>query len=113
MKRERLQRLVILTAMGLLAGGCYSHRVVVHETAAAPAGEVVVTAEPPPVRHEVIGVAPSPRHVWVAGYWTHHHGRWVWVQGHYVVGPRTGAVWVPGHWDRTDRGWVWTAGHWE
>ena len=107
--------LMIMTAAGVLgafASGC-ARRVVVHEeVAAAPAGEVVVSTEPPPLRHEVVTVAPSARHVWIDGYWARTHGQWVWVPGHYEVRPRERAVWVKGHWDYTSRGWVWTPGRW-
>ena len=35
-----------------------------------PQGEVVYApAPPPPLRTEVIPVAPSPVHVWINGYW--------------------------------------------
>jgi|SRR6185503_11970842 len=113
MKREILRTLAVLTVAGLFASGC-ARRVVVHErVAAAPAGEVVVTTEPPPMKREVIGVAPSTRHVWVEGYWARSNGRWAWVPGHYELRPRERAVWAKGQWDRTDRGWVWRPGHWE
>ena len=113
MKREILRALAIIAAAGMFATGC-AHRTVVHESVVttAPAGEVVVSTEPPPLRHEVIGVAPSPRHVWVNGYWVRTNNRWAWVAGHYEERPREGVVWVKGHWDHTDRGWVWTPGHW-
>lgn len=108
----------LVLALGLLAGflsaGCVSHRTVVvrERPVAVTSGEVVVTTEPPPVKEEVIGVAPSPRHVWVQGNWSYHEGRWIWVPGRWEVRPRRGAVWIAGHWDRTPRGWVWRAGHW-
>jgi hypothetical protein len=116
MKRKILLALAIAGAAGFWGTGCYTHRTVVHEatvtTPAPPAGEVVVTTEPPPAREEVITTAPDPNHVWVKGYWVRSHHQWVWVPGHYVVGPRAGAVWVSGHWDRTPGGWAWTPGHW-
>ena len=113
MKKQVLQLLTITTLATVLASGCYSHRTYRPVVTTVPSGEVVVTETPPPARQEVIGVAPSTAHVWVAGYWTYRHGRWVWVPGHYELRPRAAAVWVPGHWDRTSRGWVWTPGHWD
>jgi hypothetical protein len=112
MKRDTLKVLALVFAAAALSNGC-AHREVVHERVAAPPpGEVVVSTEPPTPRHEVIGVAPSPRHVWVDGYWVRSHDRWVWVSGRYEVGPHPGAVWVKGHWDATNRGWVWVPGRW-
>src|SRR5256885_16853973 len=108
MKRAILRFLAVITAASFFATGCYSHRVV-----ATPSGEMVVVEAPPSPRHEVIGIAPSASHVWVQGYWSHRHGRWVWVPGHWELRPRATATWVPGHWDQTSRGWVWTPGHWD
>ena len=88
--------------------------VVEHDVAytAGPRVEVVVAEAAPAPRDEVIPVAPSTGHVWIAGYWSRHGGSWVWVTGRYVVRPRPAAVWVPGHWDRHPRGWVWVHGCW-
>src|SRR5438105_12735605 len=41
-----------------------------------PSGEIVVESAPPPPPEERMVVRPSPRHVWVAGYWAaESHGR--------------------------------------
>jgi hypothetical protein len=95
--------------------GCESHHTVVHERSVvmAPPGEVMVSQQPPAVRHEVIGVAPSTEHIWVAGYWTYVNAKWVWVPGHWERRPRVGAGYYPGHWDKTTKGWVWTPGRWD
>ena len=82
------------------------------QTGEGPREEVVVTEQAPAARVEVVPAAPSPNHVWIGGYWMHHGGSWVWVEGRYVVRPRPHAVWVPGHWERHPRGWVWVYGHW-
>src|SRR5947207_12371794 len=75
--------------------------------------EIIVHMAPPPPREEaIIGVAPSPSHVWVGGYWTRHHSSWYWVRGSWVVRPRPAVTWTPGHWDRHPRGWVWVSGGW-
>jgi hypothetical protein len=78
----------------------------------ASAGEVVVRVAPPAARVEVVPRAPSPRHVWVPGYWgwREHHGH-VWYGGHYVVG-RPGAVWEPAHWSARGGYWHLSEGHW-
>jgi hypothetical protein len=78
---------------------------------AACATRVVVAGPPPAVRMEVRGVAPSPAHAWVDGYWA-WRGGWVWMPGRWAVPPRGRHAWVPGHWQRRGRGWVFIEGHW-
>lgn len=77
----------------------------------ACAADVIVASPPPAARVEVIGVRPSPAHVWVGGHWT-WRGKWVWDGGRWVVPAYRNATWVPGHWDRRGHGWVWVPGHW-
>jgi len=113
MKKQTAQLLGV-TILGIfLASGCATRTEYQPVVTTVPTGAVVVTETPPPPRHEVIGVAPSSAHVWVAGYWVYRDRRWVWVPGHYEPRPRPAAVWAPGHWDHTTRGWVWTPGHWD
>jgi Spy/CpxP family protein refolding chaperone len=62
-----------------------------------------------------IGTPPQPRYyappvqrVWAPGYWTWHHGRQVWVDGHWVtrtVAPAPG--WGPGWSPGWTPGWGW------
>jgi YXWGXW repeat-containing protein len=73
---------------------------------------VGVRVAPPAVRVEAIPRAPSPRHVWIAGYWTHSGGRYVWVGGRYVVRPRPGAVWVAARWRPHNGQYVFEPGRW-
>ncbi len=44
---------------------------------------VYLDVAPPPPRHEYV---PAPRHgfVWDPGYWEWRHGRYVWVEGHWI-----------------------------
>jgi hypothetical protein len=74
--------------------------------------EVSVQIAPPAPRVEVMGVAPSPRHSWVPGYWAWRGGAHVWVTGHWMVPPHNGMVWEPAHWDRRGGGWGFREGHW-
>ena len=78
--------------------------------------EVVVRQPPPPLREEVIITAPSPRHIWVSGYWTWNNA-WGWVPGHWELPPQRLAqrltVWVPGQWVQSGYELVWRPGHWE
>jgi hypothetical protein len=73
---------------------------------------VYVPAPPPPPVVEVVGVAPGPRHVWIAGYHRWDGRAYVWVPGRWVVRPRARTVWVAGHWAQHRRGWYWVRGHW-
>lgn len=114
MKREMGRVLLLMGVGALLATSCYTRRVVVRESVAAPTGEVVVSSEPPRLRHEVIiGEAPGPAHVWVAGFWANRDGRWVWIPGHWERGPHVGAHWTAGNWVHRTRGWVWIEGRWD
>ena len=115
MKTRALSLFGIIGVAALLGTGCYTHtrRVVVREPVVAPTGPVVVSSEPPPPRHEVVGVAPSAENVWIPGYWAYENNRWVWMPGHWETRPRPSALWVQGHWTRRVNGWVWTPGHWE
>jgi WXXGXW repeat (2 copies) len=66
---------------------------------------------PPPVRAEVVGVAPVRGYVWTAGYWNWVGGRYLWVPGRWVA-PRAGFFWVQPHWAHGARGWRFARGHW-
>lgn len=106
--------LIPLLAGTMLATGCYSHRVYVHDRGPV-VREVVVTEAPPAPRVEVIGVAPSPRHVWISGHWAWDgRGRhYAWVNGYWEVRPREYASYTPGHWERTGNTWVYVEGYWK
>ena len=75
-------------------------------------GRVYVRTGPPPVRAEVVGVAPGPGYVWVPGYYRHDGSAYVWVAGRWDRPPRARARWVPAHWERDRRGWYFVEGHW-
>ena len=50
--------------------------------------QALVRDAPPPPRAEVMLVRPSPRHVWIAGYWHWQGNRYGWVRGHWMLPPR-------------------------
>lgn len=108
-KSSRVLMFFVMLVCTLVTAGCavteQPSRVVVREE------PLLVREAPPPDREEVIVEAPSPRHVWVKGYWTWHDG-WVWQPGHWSLPPYGGAQWVPGHWRQRPYGWVWVSGHW-
>jgi hypothetical protein len=76
-----------------------------------PPGEVTVQTAPPPVQVEVVPVAPSARHVWIAGHWHWNGVRWVWLRGRYTMG-RVGMRWVPAHYANRGGAYVYIGGHW-
>jgi hypothetical protein len=80
----------------------------------ANAQGIFVRVGPPPVVVEHYGRRPSPRHVWVGGYyrWDPHYARYAWMGGHWAVPPHPGWVWRPGRWVQRPRGWVFVRGHW-
>jgi hypothetical protein len=79
----------------------------------SPGKEPVIAKEPPPPRVEIIpGVAPSPNHVWIPGYWMWNGTTFVWISGGWHPRPRPGAVWVQGRWERRGNGWSWIYGYW-
>ncbi len=75
-------------------------------------GRVYVRTGPPPVRAEVVGVAPGAGYVWVPGYYRYDGGSYVWVGGRWDRPPRRNARWERGHWERDRRGWYYVEGHW-
>jgi len=81
----------------------------------ASAGAAGVTVHigvpPPPPRVEVVGVAPSPAHFWVAGHYRWDGHRHVWVNGRWMAS-RSGHVWVRDHWAERNGQWTYYAGHW-
>jgi hypothetical protein len=44
---------------------------------------VVAYDAPPPVRYEVVGVAPAPGYFWVGGAWFREGGRYAWHPGYW------------------------------
>ncbi|MBZ5602987.1 MAG: YXWGXW repeat-containing protein [Acidobacteriia bacterium] len=75
-------------------------------------GYYYANTPPPPMRGEVVGVAPGPGYVWVNGYWGWRGNAYSWVPGYYARPPHAHAVWVSPRWDR-DRGrYRFREGHW-
>jgi hypothetical protein len=79
--------------------------------APAPAyGEVVYQA-PPPLRYELIDVAPVPGYFWIGGGWFWEGGHYGWRPGYWQA-PRPGYQWVPHEWVRAGGGWRSRGGGW-
>jgi len=74
---------------------------------------IYVQIAPPVPIVETVPVAPSPAHVWIAGYHGWDGRAYVWVPGHYVVPPHPHWHWVAGHWSHHHaHGYYWVEGHW-
>ena len=75
----------------------------------------VYIGEPPPIRVEVVPVAP-PNQTWTPGYWNYESTQHVWAPGRYVE-TRPGERWVPDTWTKfNDNGrdnWKRDNGRWE
>jgi len=81
--------------------------------APAPGYAAVVAYEaPPPLRYEVVGVAPAPGYFWVSGAWFYSGGHYRW-HGGYWEAPRPGYHWVPHAWTRESNAWAMHPGRWE
>jgi len=79
-----------------------------------PTGEVVAYSEPPPLRYEAVGIAPTPGYFWVGGTWFWESNRYNWHPGYWQA-PRPGYRWVPHTWRHENNGWRAARGygHWE
>jgi len=100
-------------AVVLFSGGLAFTALLVGCVGPAPVhGAVYVDVAPPADQIEVVGVAPSGQHVWIAGHYSWDGHRYVWAGGHWEVRPRERARWVPGRWRRYHGRWYWTEGHW-
>jgi hypothetical protein len=73
---------------------------------------VYVRIGPPAPIVETRVVAPSPRHVWIAGYHRWDGAAFVWVPGRWALPPAHHHAWVAGRWTHDPHGWYWAEGHW-
>lgn len=72
---------------------------------------VVANEAPPPVRFEVVGVAPAPGYFWVNGAWFWESSRYAGHPGYWQA-PRPGYRWVAHSWHPAGNGWRMEPGHW-
>ena len=79
---------------------------------ASAQAEVVVSIRPPAAVVERRTLAPSRRHVWIAGYHRWDGRAYVWVPGRWEERPRAHAVWVRPRWVHRRHGWVFVEGRW-
>ncbi len=104
--------IIFLATLGIAMRGCVHHRSKTVVIEASEGVEVVYVEKAPPAsKVEVIPKRPTPRAVWIPGYWKWKGNKYFWAPGHWEKKPR-GTAWAPGQWKKTHRGWVWTAGYW-
>ncbi|MGE5387111.1 MAG: YXWGXW repeat-containing protein [Betaproteobacteria bacterium] len=80
----------------------------------AVSGPAVVMAPmpPPPMRVEVVSVAPQNDYFWIPGYWQWGGDRHYWVGGHWER-QRPHERWEPHRWQPDNRGnWRLEGGYW-
>ena len=75
-------------------------------------GDAYAPMAPPPLRNEVIPVAPAPGYVWIGGSWGWGGGRYNWNPGRWSMPPRPGYGWHEGGWNHGPGGWRGHGGHW-
>jgi hypothetical protein len=75
-------------------------------------GVVYLRVAPPPVRGEVMFVAPGPGHAWVPGHWSWRLREYAWVPGVWITVERGYREWDPGRWAHDRHGWFWIEGRW-
>lgn len=102
-----------LIAMGAVAiSSCWAHYHYSHGSAPTRAGIVFVRKVPPPPLKPRPGPRPSPRAVWIDGYWRWTGVDYVWIDGYWEPRPPIGKTWTSGSWVHTSRGWYWRPGRW-
>jgi hypothetical protein len=105
-----MRKIALVAALSIVALAPQASRAQVRVGVALPG--VRVQVGPPAPRYEPVPAAPSPRHQWIAGYWSWRGGNQVWVPGQWVAPPTRGYVWEPARWEQVDRGWMFYDGHW-
>ena len=105
--------LMLLSSFMLLPSMACAGYAVYEET--PPTRVVYIERRPPVARVEVIGVAPGPGYVWVAGTWGWGGTEYYWTPGRWAAPPQPiYTVYVQGEWRQArGRGWYYAPGHWK
>jgi hypothetical protein len=75
--------------------------------------EIVVKQAPPTVRVEVVPARPSPKHIWVPGFWTWETTAYAWTPGIWMLPPEPAAVWVAPRFESRSGVSVFISGYWK
>jgi hypothetical protein len=80
----------------------------------APVVSTTIVTEAPPVpQSEVVLAQPSPKHMWLAGYWTWRDARYEWMAGHWELPPSSRSVWVLPRWEQQGNAYRFYEGYWD
>lgn len=96
-----MRKLLLTTLIGFALG-----------IGSAQAAEIVIKLRPPISIREHRTVAPSRRHVWIAGYHRWDGRAYAWEPGRWEVPPREHAVWVAPRYQHRHDGYVFVEGRW-
>ena len=115
---KKISFIAIVVFITAISTGCFTTATV--RTVPAHVDVTVYTvipiAPPPVVVTTGPGyiVQPSPRYVWIDGYWLWdpYRATYTWVNGYWSRAPYTGAIWVPGYWEYRPAGYVWIGPTW-
>ncbi len=83
-------------------------------TAVAPSRIVTsVRFQPPATIPQIIPRRPTPRAVWISGYWMWDSNllQWIWMDGYWDLHPRA-SIWIPGRWIDEGGLSIWIEGRW-
>jgi hypothetical protein len=80
--------------------------------ASAAMADVVVRIGPPPPVVERRGPPPGRGYVWTPGYQRWDGRGYRWETGRWAMPPRGRSHWVPGKWKHHHGEWVFVEGHW-
>jgi hypothetical protein len=72
----------------------------------------IVTEAPPALQSEVVLAQPSPKHLWLAGYWTWRDQRYEWMAGHWELPPNSRSVWMVPRWEQRGNAYKFYEGYW-
>ena len=73
---------------------------------------IVVQQAPPASLKESILDRPSPRYVWVTGYWAWKNDKYQWSAGHWELPPPGTDSWVAPRWEKSGEGYTFSEGFW-
>jgi WXXGXW repeat (2 copies) len=80
--------------------------------AALPEGRNTAPAPPPAGLAEIVPAPPSPRHVWLDGYWVWQDDGYAWMAGHWALPPKPDAVWTAPRWEQIGQVYRFFEGSW-
>jgi WXXGXW repeat (2 copies) len=110
LKEQGLKRLHVLAAAAMLA---LAPLAAVPPAAAEAHVVVVRRAPPPLRHEAIARrPGPSRDWFWQPGFWRWDGHDYDWVGGHWVRRPHRGAVWVAPHWTHRHGEWRFVEGHW-